>query len=71
MIIRSHRIIRTPFNPVTNIDFSIPKNGFVKITVYDMLVKEIQNLVNENLNAGFYKADFKANNLPSGTYFTE
>ncbi|MCB0727714.1 MAG: T9SS type A sorting domain-containing protein [Ignavibacteriae bacterium] len=58
-----------PFNPVTNIDFSIPKNGFVKITVYDMLGKEIQNLVNENLNAGFYKADFKANNLPSGTYF--
>ena len=58
-----------PFNPVTNIDFSIPKTGFVKITVYDILGKEIKDLVSENLNAGYYKADFNGNNLPSGSYF--
>lgn len=58
-----------PFNPETNINFSIPENGFVKITIYDMLGKQIQNLMSENLNAGYYTADFNGNNLPSGTYF--
>ncbi|HAY34149.1 MAG TPA: hypothetical protein DCY06_08425, partial [Bacteroidetes bacterium] len=58
-----------PFNPVTGINFSIPKSGFVNITVYDILGKEIKNLVNENLNAGYYKTDFSGNDLPSGAYF--
>ncbi len=58
-----------PFNPITNIDFRIPKSGFVKLTVYNILGKEIQNLIDENLNAGYYKVDFNGNNLPSGAYF--
>jgi hypothetical protein len=58
-----------PFNPVTNINFSIPKAGFVNIVIYDVLGKEVQNLVNENLSAGNYKVDFNAANLPSGVYF--
>lgn len=58
-----------PFNPVTNINFSIPEKSFVKVSVYDMLGKRIQNLINEDLNAGYYKVDFNGNNLPSGVYF--
>lgn len=58
-----------PFNPVTNIKFSIPKNGNVKLTVFDITGKVIAELVKENLNAGEYKIDFDASGLSSGVYF--
>jgi photosystem II stability/assembly factor-like uncharacterized protein len=58
-----------PFNPETSIKFSIPKNGFVTLSVFDALGREIKSIVNENLNAGEYKVSFDAGNLTSGTYF--
>jgi hypothetical protein len=58
-----------PFNPVTNIEFAVPKSSFVKMTVFDVLGKEIDILVNENLKAGTYKADWNASKYPSGVYF--
>ncbi|NOS86545.1 MAG: T9SS type A sorting domain-containing protein [Ignavibacteria bacterium] len=58
-----------PFNPTTNIKFAIPQTGLVKLTVFDMLGREIETLVNENLNAGTYNADWVAANYPSGVYF--
>ncbi|MEO8210791.1 MAG: T9SS type A sorting domain-containing protein, partial [bacterium] len=58
-----------PFNPTTNINFSIPKNSFVTLQVYDVTGKEIQSLVNDNLNAGVYSFNFNAGDLSSGIYF--
>ncbi len=58
-----------PFNPNTNIEFSLPQKSFVKLKVFDLLGREIANLVNENLSAGSYKYDFNASALPSGIYF--
>ena len=58
-----------PFNPSTTIKFAIPANEFVKITIFDMSGREVQLLVNENLTAGVYEADFNGANLSSGTYF--
>jgi photosystem II stability/assembly factor-like uncharacterized protein len=58
-----------PFNPNTNIEFSLPQKTFVKLKVFDLLGKEVGNLVNENLSAGKYKYDFNASALPSGIYF--
>jgi hypothetical protein len=58
-----------PFNPSTNIKFQIPKSGFVKLTVFDVLGKEIGTLVKEQLSPGTYQADFDATNLPSGVYY--
>ena len=58
-----------PFNPSTNINFSIPKAGFVRMVIYDITGKTIATLVNEQLNAGNYKYDFDASNLASGVYF--
>jgi hypothetical protein len=58
-----------PFNPVTNIKFQVPKTGFVTIKVFDALGKEVQTLVDQNLNAGFYETKFDAGNLSSGIYF--
>jgi len=58
-----------PFNPSTTIKFSIPRAGHVNITVFDVLGREIDKIVNEFLNAGTYSVKWDASNLPSGIYF--
>ena len=58
-----------PFNPVTNVEFGIPKQGFVSLKVYDMLGKEVATLVNENLSPGNYTVNFNGSNFSSGVYF--
>lgn len=58
-----------PFNPVTNIKFNLPKSGYVKLVVFDVMGREVATMLNENLNAGSYTADFDASNLSSGIYF--
>ena len=58
-----------PFNPVTNIVFDLPSASFTRLTVYDILGREIAVLVNEQLRAGSYKVDWNATNYPSGIYF--
>jgi hypothetical protein len=59
-----------PFNPVTKIEYAIPFESKVSLSVYDMLGREVTNIVNNNLQkAGFYSYEFNASNLNSGTYF--
>jgi subtilisin-like proprotein convertase family protein len=58
-----------PFNPVTTIKFDIPDNSNVKLSVFDMLGREVKVLLNENKVAGSYSVDFDAAELSSGTYF--
>jgi hypothetical protein len=57
-----------PFNPVTTIEFSLPKDEHVRLVVYDMLGRVAKELINETLNAGSFKASFKAEDLSSGVY---
>ncbi|NOS85787.1 MAG: T9SS type A sorting domain-containing protein [Ignavibacteria bacterium] len=58
-----------PFNPTTNINFAIPVNGFVKLVVFDMLGREVATIINNEMTAGSYVADFNAASLASGIYF--
>ncbi|MFA5403777.1 MAG: M28 family peptidase [Ignavibacteria bacterium] len=58
-----------PFNPTTKIKFQIKDAGLVKLTIYDLLGKEVEILVNENLKAGVYEYGFNSKNLSSGIYF--
>ena len=58
-----------PFNPSTIIKYSIPENGFVKLSVYNLVGEEVRVIVNEMLDAGFYEVTFNATDLPSGIYF--
>jgi hypothetical protein len=58
-----------PFNPTTQIKFSIPEAGNVKLTVYDVVGREIGVLVNKNLAAGTYNYTWNASNFASGIYF--
>ena len=58
-----------PFNPVTKIDYDLPFDSKVALILYDMLGREIKNIVNENQKAGYYTVVVNAHNLSSGTYF--
>lgn len=60
-----------PFNPLTKILYRISNPGFVILTVYNILGKEITTIVNEEKQTGIYEVDFNASkfNLPSGIYF--
>ncbi len=58
-----------PFNPSTKINFSLPKQGFVTLKIYDVVGKEVAKLVNEVKPAGYYSVDFNASALSSGVYF--
>lgn len=58
-----------PFNPSTTIKFDVSDVSNVKISVYDLLGREVKTLINEVLKAGKYKIDFDASDLTSGTYF--
>jgi len=60
-----------PFNPETNIEFSLPDKANVKLTVYDLLGRQIAVLLDKELQSGNYQVTFNGVNLPSGTYFYE
>jgi len=58
-----------PFNPVTKIKYEIPVNGFVSLKIFDILGRELRQLVSEVKSKGAYSVDFDASSLPSGIYF--
>ncbi|MFI5144278.1 MAG: T9SS type A sorting domain-containing protein [Ignavibacteria bacterium] len=58
-----------PFNPATEIKFSIPGQSFVKLVVYDINGNEVATLVNNEKPAGNYSVKFDATNFASGIYF--
>ena len=57
-----------PFNPSTQITFSLPERSNVILKVFDILGKEIATLVNEQKSAGTYNVNFDASKLSSGVY---
>lgn len=58
-----------PFNPSTNIQYTISSRQFVTLKVYDLLGREVATLVNEEKNPGNYDVEFNASQLSSGIYF--
>ena len=60
-----------PFNPATKIKFAIPF-GYASqtvLSVYDILGREVEVLVNEQLRPGTYEVDWEASSFPSRVYF--
>ena len=58
-----------PFNPSTNISFTLPKTSKIRLAIYDLLGREIQVLVNDEiLEPGSYTKAFIGNDISSGIY---
>ena len=58
-----------PFNPVTIIKYTIAKEAFVSLKVYDVLGKQIASLVNDHKQPGNYEVNFDGSSLASGIYY--
>jgi len=59
-----------PFNPTTSISFALPTRAKVSLVVYDILGRNVANLVNNQfVESGNHRFQWDASNLPSGIYF--
>ncbi len=58
-----------PFNPKTTIEFNLPVDGYVNLTIMNVLGQKIATLIDDELKAGIHAIDFDASNLTSGVYF--
>ncbi|KPJ63503.1 hypothetical protein AMJ44_14390 [candidate division WOR-1 bacterium DG_54_3] len=63
-----------PFNPDTRIEYSLPQDSQVKLTVYNTLGQRVKTLVNEEQKSGFHTVRWNGENeegrdVSSGIYF--
>ena len=76
-----HQNYPNPFNPSTKIKFNIPlwrgvdaegsRGVLVKLTILNILGKEVASLYEGNLPPGIYEVEWSAENLSSGIYFAK
>ncbi len=58
-----------PFNPVTSIGITVPKDSHVSLVVYDIGGRKIATLIDGNCSAGQHSVDWNASEFASGIYF--
>jgi len=59
-----------PFTHETTMFFALPRAGHVSLKVYNVAGQLVATLVDGDMQAGEHRAQFKANHLPAGMYFT-
>ncbi|MCF7803301.1 MAG: glycoside hydrolase family 88 protein [Candidatus Marinimicrobia bacterium] len=57
-----------PFNPVTTIEYTIPEQSEINLSVYNLLGEKVRSLVNSVQVQGQYSYRFDAAGLSSGVY---
>jgi len=63
-----HQNYPNPFNPTTSIRFELSENGPIRLSVYDVLGREMITIINGQYTAGNHSVSFDASNLASGIY---
>lgn len=58
-----------PFNPTTTINYFIPNNVKVNLTVFNLAGQKVAELVNENKTTGYHQIQWNASNVASGVYY--
>jgi len=64
-----HPAYPNPFNPITNINFEIPSNDYMKLSIYDIRGREIDVLYQGDIIAGYHQMSWNAEQFSSGVYF--
>jgi hypothetical protein len=58
-----------PFNPSTEVSFTIPEPGYARLTIYDIMGRQVAKLADGWHDAGHHSVTWNGSNSPSGTYF--
>jgi hypothetical protein len=63
-----------PFNPVTTINYDLPKDAYVNLIIYDIMGREVANLAGKEMSAGYQTMKWNARNnagalVSAGIYF--
>jgi hypothetical protein len=64
-----HAVYPNPFNPETVVEFAVPNREPVKLMVHDMLGRNIDIIIDEELEPGTYRIRWSGRDYPSGVYF--
>ena len=69
-----HQNYANPFNPTTTIRYDLPEDAMVKITIYDMMGRQVSTLVSSHQSAGHKSVLWNATNdagspVSAGLYF--
>jgi len=64
-----HQNYPNPFNPATTISWEVSREGHTTITIYDVMGRKVQTLINEHKQPGRYEINFDASDLSSGVYY--
>ena len=60
-----------PFNPITQIQYALPKDIHIELIVYDILGRQVAELINTDKQAGYYQAVWNGSHNASGLYFVK
>ena len=68
-----HQNFPNPFNPLTTIEYALPKDSPVQLTIYNIMGQEVIKLIDKDLTAGYKSIvwnghDKNGNQVPSGVY---
>ena len=66
-----NKMFPNPFNPSTEINYSVLNDGNLSVKVYNLLGQEIAELHNGFQSVGEYKLNWNAENISSGVYFIQ
>lgn len=58
-----------PFNATANLEYELPRDGFVTLIIYDVMGREVERLVEEPKRAGVHRTQWRADRAASGMYF--
>ena len=58
-----------PFNPSTELTYTLPSSGEVTLTIYDLQGREVETLLTGHQTAGSHSITWNASGLGSGIYF--
>jgi len=62
LIYKLHSAYPNPFNPVTTLNYHLPENGQVNITIFDMMGRVVKTLINYQQTAGYKSIQWNATN---------
>ena len=73
---RIQKSFPNPFNPMTTIEFSVPKPGPVRVGIIDIHGRRVTTLVNDTMNSGVYRVRWNGKNqnggdVASGVYYAQ